>query len=323
MTYVFVLSSDTKDLYYEQAFLALTSLRMVMPHAPAVLLVDRHTEKTLTGLRHAVYELAEVVPVNVDSSFSKKECSRYIKTSMRNYVSGDFLYIDCDTIICTDLSGVEHCGYEIGAVPDMHLPLAVHPRRHSIQKTDKKFGFSSSGTLPLHFNGGVMYCADTENVHTFFRHWNELWLLCRNGGFTNDQASLNQSNFLCSGIIQELDGTWNCQIASNGLRFLSEAKVIHYFATSLISFQASYLLADEVVLKQIQQTGVVDNGTLELLRHPRSAFRDNVILISDPAERTVLNSVIFAKMFRLCRRNERSFRTLDRLISVFKKPWKK
>jgi hypothetical protein len=322
LTYVFVLASDARDLYYEQAFLALTSLRLVMPNARAAVLVDKRTEKTLTGKRRAIYDLAEIVPVDVDPSFSKKECSRFIKTSMGKYVSGNFLYIDCDTIVCGDISNIENCGFEIGGVPDMHMPLAVHARRTEIENVDKRFGFSSAQSLPLHFNGGVMYCADTPAVHTFFDNWNRLWLFCKGKGFTNDQASLNQSNYLGNGIIKELDGSWNCQIAANGLKYLANAKIIHYFATSLISFQPPYLPADESVLQYIHENGSIDTKTQDLLRNPKSAFRENVLLVSDSAERTVMNSVMFAKMFRLCKRNEKAFRGLDKFVSYFKKPWK-
>ena len=108
MKFVYVLTSTPKDLYYEQALMSVWSLRYHMPQAHIIVLVDNKTKDSFSEPnRSELQKLAEIISVDFEDTVSNVERSRLIKTAIPDYVSGDFLYIDCDTIIADDLSGID------------------------------------------------------------------------------------------------------------------------------------------------------------------------------------------------------------------------
>ena len=113
MKYVYVLTSTPKDLYYEQALMSVWSLRYRMPDADIIVLVDDKTFKSFEDeKRSELKKIAEVKSIEFDDKVTNVERSRLIKTAIPDYVSGDFLYIDCDTIIADDLSDIEKASCE-------------------------------------------------------------------------------------------------------------------------------------------------------------------------------------------------------------------
>jgi len=104
MKYVYVLTSSDTDYYYEQFLLSLASMRLYNPDAEVIALIDEKTKQNLTGKRSG-YEkfVSETKIINVPDIYSQKEASRWIKTTIPHYVSGEFFFIDCDTIISKTL----------------------------------------------------------------------------------------------------------------------------------------------------------------------------------------------------------------------------
>ena len=60
---VYVLVSDEKDLYLEQAWLSVYSLRLHNPTAYVVVLMDDNTERSLVGKRNKFCELVTEIKV--------------------------------------------------------------------------------------------------------------------------------------------------------------------------------------------------------------------------------------------------------------------
>jgi hypothetical protein len=142
--------------------------------------------------------------VDIPKQFGKKQCSRYLKTSLRPLVDGDFLYIDVDTIICDSLRELDGLDVEIGAVPDLH-------------KNSQ------------YYNGGVMYSKDTLTAHKLYELWHELWLEDVRNGINTDQHSLDLANKRLNAIMT-IPGIWNYLIRAGLIDYLNRAKIIHYFA---------------------------------------------------------------------------------------------
>ena len=81
---------------------------------------------------------------SLTAEVTNTERSRLIKTAIPDYVREDFLYIDCDTIICDDLSGIEQYPYDIAGVLDGHVLLKDHIHQKYFLERDKKLGFSGA-----------------------------------------------------------------------------------------------------------------------------------------------------------------------------------
>jgi lipopolysaccharide biosynthesis glycosyltransferase len=324
MNYVYVLTSSQDDMYYEQFFLSITSLRLYNPNAFTVILTEKNTEKCLSGNRRNYEKYASQTKlITVPDGLSQKEASRWIKTSMRQYITGDFLYIDCDTIITGNLDCTSLQGISLGAVSDCHVPLKNHHYYRQFRDENMALGFNSVLEYDNYYNGGVIYCGDTPDSWRFFERWHALWNDCRKKGNSQDMPSLNRANYELHNIISEIGGEWNCQISNNGLPFLAQAKIIHYFATALFFMASPFSFSSETVLSSIKKTGEISGELFKKLQNPRSAFESNSVIISDNDVLAIINSSVFSALRRLRKRNRKLFYTLDaffyRLTSILKR----
>jgi len=314
MKYVYVLTSSEDDFYYEQFFLSITSLRIHNPQAFIVALIDSKTKEGLTGKRSGYNKIvSETVTITAPSELSQKEVSRWIKTFMKKHVAGDFLYIDCDTIIAGNLDIDFPEETKIGAILDTHVPLSKHHKAQHFEMEDLALKFNSFET-GLRYNGGVIFCRDIPEANEFFLRWHSLWLFSNKEGISQDMPSLNQANHELDGIITELDGKWNCHITYNGLPFLFDAKIIHYIATSFDFIDCPFLPASREVLLSVKETGVILPETLELLKNPRAAFEYRSRIVADKAELDVVNSKIFLLLLILRKKKPKLFHSIDSFL---------
>jgi hypothetical protein len=321
MNYVYILTSSHNDFFYEQFYLSSSSLRLFNPKVHITLLVDQKTKNSLTEKR-AEYEknISEIKILSVPPEYTQKEVSRWIKTSINQFVAGVFLYIDCDTIITGKLDFVFPSCISIGAVLDTHIPLSCHHLWNVFQKDNERLGFSSISKINNYFNGGLIYYKDCTESKLFFEKWHDLWLKSRSLGNSQDMPALNQANYECNNIITELNGSWNCQISHNGLPYLYNAKIIHYFATSLVSFETPFLLASDKILQSIKESGTISHDIICLLQNPKTAFRQNTRLIADQVIFDILESGFFSKLLWLRRKHEKWFWKLNSIVNSIKKP---
>jgi lipopolysaccharide biosynthesis glycosyltransferase len=286
-----VLTSDENDLFLEQLLISITSLRMRMPDAVIIVLTDDITASTLIGKRSTLYTVAEIRVFTLPSELNKIRRSRWLKTTMRRHVDGDFLYIDCDTIVSADLSDIEGLKIDLGAVPDQHTCVSEHQLRKRFYDLDKALGFSSAVDTDIQFNGGVLLCRDLSVVHNFFEEWHKLWIHSISQNIDVDQPSLNQASINSGSIIAEIDGKWNCQIEFSGLFYLSEAKIIHYFTSK--RNRKPFVPADDFFVKSIKETGQISQEIKDCLENPLKLFDSNIRLISDKRMLSIIDSPFF------------------------------
>ena len=315
MQYLYILVSSSSDIYYEQFLLSVTSLRMVMPDAEVVLLCDTKTKAFLTGNR-AGYEplVNKIITAEAPDGMNQIEVSRWVKTSMRRLVTGDFLFIDSDTIITEDISSIAGMGIEFGACLDKHSLLDTHSNRDRIIERDKKLGFTSY-LGNRHINSGIIFCADTPETHRIFDRWHELWLFSNSKNIAIDQAAFNMAIHENSSSFTELDGIWNCQIAFNGLPYLSKAKIIHYFASYTFLYDSPFLLGSETILERIKNTGSIDDAIAVMLKDPRAAFEGKSRIIGGNETLDVINSHLFDILLFSRKKWPRCFRRFNLFVS--------
>jgi hypothetical protein len=306
MKYLYVLVSDDSDYYLENAMLSISSLRMHTPQAFVSLLMDSGTEKTLTGKRRAIVDLVdEILVPAIEGNWTKRERSRWLKTSARAHIAGDFLYIDCDTVIAGDLSLVSGLDMELGAVMDAHttwdedISGALRKLRDQYRKWDKALGFESSLKTNRCFNSGVILCRDTLNTHRFFAKWHELWQYSHLIS-PMDQTPLNQTDYLFQGFIREMDGVWNCQVYAPGmLQYLSSARIIHFWGGGVRESETFYRLASPSFFAQIKESGHINAELRDLLRFPRAAFYEKTYLAKEVPFLYSPTFVFLKKLYKL------------------------
>ncbi|MBO6169303.1 MAG: hypothetical protein J6O51_04950 [Bacteroidales bacterium] len=244
---VYVLCSTESDVYFEQFLLSLTSLGIHDPDCDVEVVTDGETYRRLQAMGEILPERVSLKYVDIpekgrDGFYN----SRWIKTNLRQIVSGDFLYIDTDTVIARPLSGIDNIDADIAAVIDGNGQSRFVDRGERKKLDDA--GMHGLGEGP-YFNGGVFLVRDTAASHAFFSTWHSSWQkMVDAGARLYDQASLFKTNLESGQLIRELPGEWNVQTCHDAAaHYFKEAKVIHYYA-ALHTF-------DQIIIEHIKDNG--------------------------------------------------------------------
>lgn len=263
---VYVLTCGEEGTYIEQALISVYSARYHNPNAHIVLIVDDKTNELLVGKRAEVLEyVTEKVRVEVPDEFNLMQASRWLKTSVRNIIDGDFLFIDCDTVITQSLEEIDLFECEIGAVLDSNRLVS----EYLVQDKEEIYKKASLCEWDLtnieHYrNSGVMYVKDTDFTRKFYTLWHQNYLHTRKFNVHIDQISLEKTSQEIE-IIEDIDNIWNA-IMYTRPKFIKDAKIIHFLSHNNNSF-----LFSKRVLKYLK-----DNGLTSFIKyyieHPIESF---------------------------------------------------
>lgn len=283
---VYVLTSSENDILLEQLSLSLYSLKYYNPNSEVYLVVDQDTYSSIKNDRNNIREfLTEIIPVKTPDEYNNMLRSRWLKTSLREYIKGDYLFVDSDTIIADDLEECDNWTCDIAAVIDRHIPVnKAHQYYDYICNRAKDTGWIFETSDSNYFNSGVMFVKDNESTHAFYKKWHEYWLEGIKRQVFQDQPTLGKVNKEQGYIIKELNGVWNCQIMANGIKFLSTSKIIHYFNAERQSEKKSvfYLPSDkELYLKIKNNNFVLDDSIKKMIENGRTAFAFNYAVFAD------------------------------------------
>ena len=120
---VYVIVGVSKSEYLNMLRISLASARRYMPAIEIEIVTDEETGKALSVGDIPQKYNARIVAVPIEGEYTTVERSRVLKTNLRELVSGDFLYLDTDTIICEDFSDYVPQG-SVNLVADAHCLLA-------------------------------------------------------------------------------------------------------------------------------------------------------------------------------------------------------
>ncbi len=316
---VYILTSCENDYFLEQLILSLFSLRLYNPHTHVVLITDQETAKTLKGDRSSIFEyLDEHIIIEIPKEFNQIQRSRFIKTSMRQNVKGDFLYIDSDTIICDDLSSIDKIEDDIAGVADMHYSQIID---HPCTMFDEWFSVLNL-KLPENYsytNGGFLYVKDNDVCHTFFEKWHTYWKESVKKGLVLDQPALAKTNLEMGRIIHDLDGIWNCQIPGNCLPYFSDAKIIHYFGSkSPEDADNSKLVFSSLKFwKEFKAMGILDKEVMKKITlNAKRSFSPQTAIYGGSDIR-IINSNIYEFICKLYYNHRGLYNKLNKLLPRF------
>lgn len=257
---VFDVISSEEDNYFEQAWVSMFSLRHFNPDAYVVLLTDDTTAQTIekTYRKKAKQLIDDIVVVPFDKQYSNKEKSRWIKTSMRRLVRGDFLFIDADTIVAGALDESYFEGFQnfIGAVHDYNCSsqLICHSAIFKIMYVDRLkniYGIDYKKETDV-YNSGVLFVKDVPEAYALFDAWHKNWLIAKDKGVCLDQLPLVKTCQDMGNPIQSMSGIYNCQVKFS-IQYLHKAIILHTFShqqdSSLSPILGSYIY-DEIKRSQ-------------------------------------------------------------------------
>ena len=324
MKILYVLVSSATDYYYEQALISMMSAKHHMPGCFISLLTDRETYDTLKDSRNLINKyLSEKKIVDLDDSLSPMQKSRWLKTSMRSLINGDFLYVDVDTVFA-DSVDESLFNADVMGVPDGNVPLKDHPMKWFVENNLKQAGFDNSANY--HINSGVLFFKDTPLARSFAKKWHQRWEeTCKKNIFI-DQTALHQAIIDSGNILKLLPNCMNAQFGRN-INTLNRGVILHYYSswTDISLYKPAYKMLQDSFLKKIRENPT-SKDIQELIQKPKEAFDENTfIMASDYNE--FRNSEFIQNLLQLYHSTDKAdirlFSILERLSRLIRKTYYK
>ena len=302
---VYVVISSDKDYYLEQMWVSLFSLRHFQEDVIVEVVTDDETAQRIRSSKYIQVNnmLDSIIAVSFESDITGVERSRSLKTSLRNHVTGDFLFLDTDTIITGSLGEIDSFDFDLGMVYSWHCKLIERPDRTIILKKVKKLFNVELRVDSEFFNSGVIYCKDTEKSRSFFKKWHENWLMTKDKPKgTRDQTSLMVTVDEIGGV-NAISGDYNCQPIYS-MKYIATAKIVHFFNLKWANHEWSPFCSD-VFYQEIKKDGYISDNKKELILNCRSTFyAPTMCILSDDIK--IWRSSIF-KMLRKLYSNHKFF----------------
>ena len=260
---VYVLTSSGKDdRFTAMAVLSLHTFRKRNPNADILVVMDEPTRLALEKCGSSVLEDAQPVVVDIPSEYNVMQRSRYIKTTLRENVKGDFLYIDGDTFVADNLDEIDNTDADIAMAADLNC---LDKANEEAMERCRTAGFVDLENQP-YFNSGIMFVRDTPMAHELFRKWHEYWKKSLGNGVPQDQPALCEANKVLAHPIKELAGIWNYQyrnVKNNNLGSnIRQAKILHYYTVTNFGNILAFLL------DRVRDKGRVDAIAAVIVRWP-------------------------------------------------------
>lgn len=227
---------SVNDLYYEQLLASVWTLKHYNPMSYVVLLTDEASSKAIEakGYKETHELIDEIKVVDIEDKLTSKEKSRWIKTNLRKLLTGDFLFIDADTIINGPLEALDGFEGDVCGVLDNHCHSAEICeydifKRMYVEPLRRIFNASYLTSTDM-INSGVLLVRDTPSAHLLFERWHDNWEKSRKQGECRDQLALLETCQELDNPIIELPGEYNCQIRFS-IQYLCRCKILHTFAS--------------------------------------------------------------------------------------------
>lgn len=311
---VYCLVSREKDNYLEQAYISVLSLKEHTIDVKACLIVDEETAQTESEFRkRMISSFDELVTVKIDKSYTNVEKSRYLKTTARLYVDGPCLFVDTDTIFADDISDLDSLlskDIDIAAVLDSHGLFKDMARKEMQIKRSMKVGWGDIVNDKVHYNSGVIFTKDSSRARSFYKQWNNNWEYERQFGLHFDQIALAKTCRNNNYPIIEMDGIWNCQIFTDGIRYLSHAKIIHYFGGAAKT--SPYLFKNKEVYAEIKNEEKVPEHLFSYIKDGRSAFVGHCTLCGNSEQK-----YYWSDMRQFSMKHSRIFSFLEAIVTPY------
>lgn len=270
MKYVYILVGSPVGFYFEQTLVSLASLKYVCPSAKITLLVDSDTDKVENSILPKIRSYVdEYIVRNFEENIPSVARSRILKTTMRDLIEGDFLYVDADTVWAAPVNENDF-SEDVMGVLDGHCLLNDHPLKPGIEQDFEQTGCNPN--VLSYVNGGVLFVKDSEKGRKFFEIWHEKWLETSKSGYYIDMPSLNYAfKQLYGDDVPLLPENYNAQI-SRSWKYFPKAKLVHFFTGWMKDVgEKPYVFQRKTFWEIVKREGL-NNYVVQMLENPLEAF---------------------------------------------------
>lgn len=289
---VYVLIGSERTLFLEELWVSLYSLRHFHPTEKVTVLVDEPTEVRIKERKQLYNMISELRVVDVPEEFDDRLRSRYIKTKLRCFIKGDYLYIDTDTIITEPLDEIDNINVKnIGMVPEMHGTFKEHMTYNMICNDVKRVFNSDVSDSRYWYNTGCMLVRDNDMTHEFFKRWNKNWkysALKKN--VTSDMRAMIYTDKSLGYICESIPDVYNCQLAMS-IKYLHKAKILHFWhmRCDFTPMQEYSPFTSKEIYRRIRTEKGISQETANTILNAKSSF-DRISMVVGESDRRFLFS---------------------------------
>lgn len=283
---VYVVASHSDDIYMEQAIVSAWSARHYNPDCHIEMVCCQDTFATFgSGIRAQYKTLFDQIHVReFQSEQSMMERSRWMKTTLREIIEGDYLYLDTDTVVCADLSYVDNFDFELGMVLDGNIGLKQSIFKEWVITQMQEIYNIDVSDETQYFNSGVVFVRDCKLTHRFYKLWNEQWIYSfSHFNKIRDQQPLMRVDMEMGRVIKEMPGDLNCQVIES-IQYLHTAHIVHFFNNYFCKSDEMTPFFKEIFLR-LKISGLTDS-IKESIINCKSSFCSPSMLI--PVEAAML-----------------------------------
>jgi hypothetical protein len=230
-------------------WLSAQSLRLHEPGVRITLITDPESRPQLAKQLLGIVDQV----VTIDTPIEDRRLRAFhIKTLVRRFVDGDFLYVDGDTLVVNRIAEVLDVDADVAAAVDFNFDHQFFPRQ--LREPYTRLGWPYP--LPYYFNSGVVLMRDTPAAREFSQEWTRRWFLLVGEGMPGDQEAFVTALFAMPIKWARLPKGFNAITVKLNYRF-REAKVLHFFGSE--DEQRGTIL--EHLLSRLRETGAFDEAT--------------------------------------------------------------
>ena len=249
--------------------LSASCARKFTPNIKITILCNQATHETLTGDRAHLADVADhIAIINTPTHFTEAEASRFIKTSIGNYIDGNFLFLDIDAFPIRDISSIdEKCG-------DMSLAyeMNLNPNQYTPEEYESEIFRMMEWDFPTpYFNGGVMLVNASVKTKTFFKTWHDLWLNSKETGNHKDQPSMHQAIKLSQLKVSPLNWEFNILTNLTPKQKFKQPKIFHI---STVRFQERDDTLFHGIIRSIKNSAAIDWELIDKIRKSNYPWND-------------------------------------------------
>lgn len=251
----YVLASEGESLHRDLAVISARVLRHVDPSAVIGIVCDQQSADAAVRDHVSLGSAFDHVVVRPSAESSAMQRSRSLKLRLRLEQTGDFVYVDSDTLALSPLNDWPDAHASVMFAFDYKPGHSAHSGAPdgAIKKL-QQIGWPTP--VPRYFNGGVAVWKDDAVAHRFATAWYDNWRFAVSAGVNLDQPALAHTDRELGGVVQPLPPRFNAQINA-WAGFAPGAKLWHFWLSQVRdeTGPASIL---EHLLSEYQRTGDVD-----------------------------------------------------------------
>lgn len=298
---VYALKASKNDFFIEEMWASIYSLRLYEPNREVRVVCDSNTCSLIKQNEELLQLITEVIPVEVPSLFNNaKLISRQLKTTIRDFIKGRFLFVDTDTIFCGTLEYIDNLSCDIAATLEYHLPLSFSPFKQNVYRImGSVFGIDIVQN-DYWFNSGVLFVNDTDLTYEFYKRWNNNWKYSAfEKDMSQDQPGFMKTNIDLENIVCELPGIYNCQPAMS-VKHFADARIIHFLHMFFPRNRSFSPFMDKSIYKQIHVDGGITDITAVIIKDVKSSFSSPSCIVGEDTLRFLSSPIepIFERIYK-------------------------